>query len=154
MMSLSVIQEMNREAAIRAARKNKQPFVIQPEDVDAMKAGDFAACAKLPHLGDFVPAGWERVDLRQWFGGQHPRGVYYGDYGDDPGFGDFFVDSSGCGLAWEPALTLSEFAEMVRPGFGYAIVEMGQFQVKIGVFKKAKNAPRTVEGKKLGAGAI
>ena len=151
MRSLSVIREMNREAAIRAARKNKQPFVIQSEDVDAMKAGKFAAFAKLPYLGDFVPAGWKRVDLRQWFGGRHPRGVYYGDYGDDPGFGAFFVDSSGCGLTWEPALTLSEFADMVRPGFGYAIIEMGQFQVWIGVFERTKDAPRTVKGKRLGA---
>lgn len=47
-----------------------------------------------------------------------------------------FVDSSGLGAPYEPALTHREFVElaMANPLLRYAIVEAGQFQVVIGVF--------------------
>jgi len=47
-----------------------------------------------------------------------------------------FVDSSGFGGPGEPALTIEEFHSKIKAGFGYAIVEAGQFQVYVGVFRR------------------
>jgi hypothetical protein len=65
----------------------------------------------IPNIGDYRPKGWKLVDT-------------------------YFVDSSGLGLSGEPALTFSEFARNAKVGYGYAIIEAGQFQVYIGEFKK------------------
>jgi len=50
---------------------------------------------------------------------------------------EFFVDSSGFGSDYEPALTVKRFLSKVRTGQGYAVIEQGQFQVVIGEFKKS-----------------
>lgn len=47
-----------------------------------------------------------------------------------------FVDNSGFGSVGESALTVSQFLQKVKKGLGYAIIEEGQFQVYVGVFKK------------------
>ncbi|HDY89155.1 MAG TPA: hypothetical protein ENH82_13700 [bacterium] len=47
-----------------------------------------------------------------------------------------FVDHSGFGANDEPALTADQFLEKVKEGFGYAIVEQGQFQLYVGVYKR------------------
>lgn len=54
------------------------------------------------------------------------------------GKGAFFVDKSGWGRPGEPALTIGEFVDMIRPGYGYAVVEEGEFQVHVGVFKRRR----------------
>lgn len=48
----------------------------------------------------------------------------------------YFVDSSNYGRPGEAALTFDEFREKVKKGFGYAIIEQGQFQVYVGEFEK------------------
>ncbi len=74
-----------------------------------------------------------------------------------PNFGDYrpanykltkthFVDNSGFGADNEPALTAKQFLEKVKAGFGYAVVEAGQFQVYVGEFVQTnisdkKNSP-------------
>lgn len=64
-----------------------------------------------PDLGNFIPKGWKEVKR-------------------------YFVDSSGFGLESERALTGNQFQDNIKEGFGYAIVETGQFQVYIGEFEK------------------
>lgn len=66
-----------------------------------------------PYIGDYVPDGWEKTN-------------------------EYFVDSSGFGGENEPALTVSQFMEKVRDGYGYAITEAGEFQAYVGEFKKTK----------------
>lgn len=70
-----------------------------------------ASVFKCPNLGDYVPDGWKEVDR-------------------------LFVDNSGFGSDNEPALTPEQFIDKVKAGMGYAVVEVGQFQVYIGVFEK------------------
>jgi hypothetical protein len=50
----------------------------------------------------------------------------------------WFVDSSGFGAPGEPALTVEEFIDRLRPGSAYAIVGVGQFQVYVAEFEKNK----------------
>lgn len=64
-------------------------------------------------LGDYIPFGWELVNT-------------------------YFVDNLGFGASDEPALTFSQFLTKVKKGFGYAIGEVGQFQVYIHEYKKFK----------------
>jgi len=64
-----------------------------------------------PFLGDYEPPGWELVDRH-------------------------FVDISGFGSPEESALTISQFMDRIKEGFGYAILEVGQFQAYIGEYKK------------------
>ena len=66
-------------------------------------------CSKIPNFGDYRPAGWELVD-------------------------ELFVDNSGFGGSDEPALTVKQFKSLVEKGFGYAIIDEGQFQIWIGKF--------------------
>jgi len=65
---------------------------------------------EIPSIGSHIPKGWVLVQR-------------------------FFVDKSGLGAKDEPALTFHQFLEKVRIGFGYAIIDEGQFQVYIGEFK-------------------
>lgn len=124
MMGLETIKRMSREAAQRAASEGLKPLIIEAEDLD----GDVIEMIRgIPDLGTHLPDGWKRVKL------EREHGVYMGD---NQGFGAFFVDASGFGRPGEPALTLREFIERLKPGLAYAIVEAGQFQVKIGVFEK------------------
>jgi N-acetyl-anhydromuramyl-L-alanine amidase AmpD len=51
------------------------------------------------------------------------------------------ADASGLGGENEPALTVRQLkARLTR--YGYAIVEVGQFQVVIGVFERVATKPR------------
>lgn len=120
MMDLNTIVAVNNEIALKAAKEDKHPYVpLDPREVDGwlerMKI-------PLPNLGYYEPPGWtELPDLRM------------------------FVDSSGWGAPGEPALTLEQFIGQAKaiveehPGMGFAIVEEGQFQVYVGVFRKTKS---------------
>jgi hypothetical protein len=72
----------------------------------------------IPNFGEYRPDGWKLWDT-------------------------YFVDSSGFGGEDEPAMTYSQFINVVKantkavgPGLGYAFIEVGQFQVVIGEFVK------------------
>ncbi len=67
--------------------------------------------APIPDIGDDRPEGWELEE-------------------------ELFVDSSGWGESGEAALTVDEFTEKIKAGYGYATIAHGQFQVHVGVFKK------------------
>ena len=70
-------------------------------------------------MGDYAPQGWTAV-------------------GDA-----FMVDSSGFGADDEPALSVQRFKMKLThdldKGYGYAIVESGQFQVYVQAYKPPAN---------------
>lgn len=107
MMSLSLIDRLAREAAKRAAREKKQPYVAWPEETfEHIVSG-----GGIPNFGDYRPKGWKLIDTH-------------------------FVDKSGVGREGEPALTLERFFKRLVPGHGYAMVEEGQFQCHVGEFER------------------
>lgn len=69
----------------------------------------------MPNFGDYRNKNWELVN-------------------------DYFVDSSGFGAENETALTAERFFSKVKAGYGYAIIEEGQFQIVVGEFKKVKRS--------------
>ena len=66
-----------------------------------------------PDFGDYRPKGWKLIET-------------------------YFVDYSGFGCDDEAALTVKQFLQKVKSGFGYAIIETGQFQLYVGEFQKTK----------------
>jgi hypothetical protein len=64
-----------------------------------------------PHIGSYRPSGWNLIET-------------------------YFVDSSGFGSEGEAAMTVEEFMDAIKPNHGYAIIEAGQFQVRVGEFVK------------------
>ena len=117
MMSLATIRSMSDEAG-RAARRSKRlpwhPETIEDISVDNLR--------RIPHLGSYTPPRWTRTET------------------------DFFADSSGFGSPSEPALTPDQLVVKMRehfathPAAGYAITEVGQFQLYITAFE-TKAAP-------------
>ena len=111
MMSLSQIQQLSLEAAVRAAKEKRQPLVIWPEDIKAAREGNLDALGTIPFIGSYVPTGWKLVDT-------------------------LFVDISGFGKLGELALTQEQFTYKLKADFGYAIIDHGQFKAYVGVFEK------------------
>jgi len=130
MMDLQTIHAMSREAGRAARRNHNQPITFTEDQLRRAKEGDISAIRGIPNLGTFLPKGWSRVSLAMDHVG-NSRGIYMGD---NEGKGAFFVDKGFSGSHDEPALALDEFIERLKPGLGYAIVEEGQFQVKVGAF--------------------
>lgn len=132
MFSLAQIQDFSAAAGREASRERKVPFAPFPEDdLDEVLRG-------IPNLGVYCPKDWERVDLECL--GAAGRGIYYGD---NQGYGAFFVDSSGLDGPGGAALSYADFVEAVKSlfdvqgyGYGLAICEESQFQVKIGVYQR------------------
>ena len=129
MRSLSVIRAMNAEAAEKAEDIGDIPCLLDAGDVYELQSGDLSILGNFKHLGPYLPVGWHRVRLDQI--DPNPHGIYMGDNHE---YGAYFVDSSGFGEPGESSLAVGEFIERVKSGYGYAIVEAGEFQVKIGVF--------------------
>lgn len=140
MMSLSQINQMAEDAAKRAKAKGQRPIQIGSW---AAEQGDEQVAKMLRHMpfiGDWRPADLELVphaDLNESRDVGPDRLASMGC--DDP---YLFVDSSGWGAQNEPALTFGEFVQVVKanPDYRYAIVEAGQFQVVIGVFRGKRKA--------------
>lgn len=120
MMSLATIKAVNREHAQEAARNGRTPFVyFSVVEVDQTDGFPF------PFFGDYRPDGWEMVDTH-------------------------FVDATGWGTEDEPALTVEQFRRVIRDSIGdhaanretvgWAVIEAGQFQVRVGEFTRP--APR------------
>jgi len=91
-----------------AARKakGKQPFIIK-----SAEQIDTFPPFPFPNFGDYRPKGWELVET-------------------------YFVDSSGFGGDGEPALGARHFRSKLKIGYGYAVIEAGQFQVYVGEFRR------------------
>jgi len=110
MMSLETIKSENRKVATKAAKSGKLPYIVEAEDIAEWQR---KRCSlPFPNIGNYRPEGWKLVD-------------------------ELFCDSSGFGSRNEPALTYEQLIETLEVGKGYAIIEVGQFQVYVGVFDKA-----------------
>jgi len=107
MYDVATIVNMNRAAGRRALREDREPMLV------TSKVGIEERIRHIPNMGTYRARnrGWRLVRT-------------------------YFVDSSGFGSPGEAALTFEEFARQVKVGFGYGIIEAGQFQVVIGEFKK------------------
>jgi len=116
MWDLETIKALNERAQARAKELGLTPHLIRSE-VELLAMPPFP----FPNIGsDEVEADkrWERIDT-------------------------LFVDSSGFGSEDEPALTVDQFIEKLRTlvrenkdgGIRCAIVEEGQFQLYIGVWR-------------------
>ena len=120
MNSLGQIMAQSREQGIMAANSKRVPLVIEREDADN-RSVLFNMLRRIPNLGDYVPEGWVEVNR-------------------------YMVDSSGFEDAAEihshGGFTHEELMDKIVPGRGYAIVEEGQFQVKIGEFTKIQDERR------------
>ena len=88
-------------------RKAKRAGTVPKIFTEEDEVGD------IPALGKHTPRGWTLLDT-------------------------YFVDSSGFGQPGEPAMSRNEFISLVEglPGFGWGIVEAGQFQVYVGRYEK------------------
>ncbi len=114
----SIIQD-SREQAAHAASEGKCPLVIEQEDIaDRQVLSD--TIRRIPNIGSYVPEGW--IETKR-----------------------FFVDSSGFGdvleLAGHGCLSFDGLLNKIKPGKGYAVVEVGQFQVQVGEFSKVVRQP-------------
>ena len=140
MMDIETIKQVNEEAGKNAKENNIKPLVFNSVDMDKLKHNDIEPIRSMPDLGDSVPSGWNRFNL----GKIKDQFKYsYKIYKDDAkGFGAFFVDQ-GMASENEPAMTINQFIHSLseiwnkNKKLGFGIVETGQFQVKIGIFKKA-----------------
>jgi hypothetical protein len=71
-----------------------------------------------PNVGTLKPRGWRKTGA------------------------SWFVDKTGHGETWEPALTWAQFRQRLagyllrHPGHGFAIVEEGEFQVVVSAFRQ------------------
>lgn len=115
-MSLGTIRQLSRDAAIRAARDNRIPFTVEPQDLvdwrQRLQSGKLIHLT-FPFLGDYLPQGWRYTEREP-----------------------LFVDASGCGREDEPALTLRGFLEALEPNKAYAVVESGQFQAYVREYER------------------
>ena len=154
MMDLDTIKHLNKKAG-RNAKENKiMPLVFNSVDMDHLNNGNIIPIRSMPDLGNSIPKGWNRFNL-----GKIKKDFTY-DYkiysDDNKGAGAFFVDQ-GMGSDNEPAMTVPQFIKSLselwnkNKKLGYAIVETGQFQVKIGVFQTAL-IPMTEEEEYRNAG--
>ena|SRR5579872_1588999 len=114
MKSLALIERENKQAAREASRKGKKPYVIfEAAEIETMPPFPF------PMIGDLRPKGWTLKDT-------------------------LFVDASGFGADNEAALSVSQLLAKLRElyaensSFGYALIEVGQFQAYLGVFERTR----------------
>ena len=117
MMHPAEIARLSREASLKARRAHRLPLVVEIEDLKYLDdRGLFSLVARAPFLGEsYIPSGWALCDRQ------------------------LFVDTSGFGMDYEPALSWSQLAKAVRelgPGVGYGIIHAGQFQAYLGVYRK------------------
>lgn len=112
------LERINNEATRRALEKKQEPYVLfDKEDIDKFPPFPFT------HLGDYTPPGWELLE------DQEP----------------LFCDTTGFGKSSEPALTTAELKRELRklydqnPNYGYAVIEIGQFQLYLGVFRRTND---------------
>ena len=131
MMSPQTIRAMSRAAGRRSRENHVEPLVVRDEDRGVLDEH----LRKIPNLGDRCPRGWKRVPAHTLcssdaglvpFGGKEARHFIE-------------VDASGWGSPGELALTFGQLCQWVSEAPGenaYAIVEEGQFQIVVGVFRR------------------
>lgn len=117
MMGARTISKLARHQALRAARAKTTTLIIEAEDLEGGRL--LMYLRHLPNVGTYRPKGWKLVE-------------------------HCLVDKTGKGAEYEPALTARGLLEWVRergPGFGYAIIEEGVFQMVVGRFEPIRRKP-------------
>ena len=110
MMSTEHIVALAEDAGVRAKELGLQPFSVgEWWNKETKRGGWTLVRLRMPNLGDYCPTGWKEVYR-------------------------IMVNSIDCDTAGEAALTQGQFLARIKPGFGYAIVGNGQFQVTVGEF--------------------
>lgn len=129
MMSTSTIRSMSEEAARRAKAKGKYPVEIFQSTIDAEQTK--RVIRSMPMIGDWRPAGMELVQHDEI---KVPPGIDLGSLWADAPY--LMVDSSGFDDS-SRALSLEQLVAIanLNPGCAWAMVEQGQFQVVVGVFR-------------------
>lgn len=118
MMSIEYIRALAEDRGLEAKALGLVPAVLDPNSIAFTED-----LKSIPNLGTYVPEGWEEITR-------------------------YFVDSSGHGAPDEPAMTFDQFRTEVRTVlagkeilgiddrvYGWAIVEAGEFQIYVGLFK-------------------
>lgn len=142
MMSTSMIISESRRAARESARRGEVPLLFEAEDLNAPQ--DTRTHSRgIPFIGDRKPRGWQLQQASDIpaFAKHSSCLMPWHDDAKFPRSSLVQVDSSGWGSPGEPALTQDEWIEAVRaagPGYAYAIVETGQFQCVVGIFKPTR----------------
>jgi hypothetical protein len=83
-----------------------------------VSAEEVATPFAFPNIGYLKPRGWRKTGT------------------------SWFVDKTGQGLDWEPALTWRQFRRQLagyllrHPGHGFAVIEEGECQVVVSAFKR------------------
>jgi hypothetical protein len=110
MLSMEQIVSMADDQGKKAKRHGLKPYLLKNFDADTFQTFPF------PNIGSYVPSGWELVTYKT-------------------------VDKTGMGYESEPALTIRAFVQWIKEckksstNFAMAIIEEGEFQVVIGLFK-------------------
>jgi hypothetical protein len=111
MMGYADIQALVDRATKESEEELREPLYVSPGMLREMRNG--TQLYALPFLGDYVPPGWERTETEE-----------------------YFCDTSGMGQPGERALTQEEFLAKMEAGYGYAVVEMGQFQCYVAQYQE------------------
>jgi len=98
------------QAASRKAARDSTKAKLIPYIVEAEDIDNMPPFP-FPFIGYRVPRGWKKLT-------------------------EHFVDSSGFGQPGERAMTVGELLDKLVVGHGYAITEVGQFQVYVGEYEK------------------
>jgi hypothetical protein len=106
MLDGETIDRMAREQARRARGAGVKPMLLTRAVLASIREnGRFP----FPNIGHYRPRGFKLVE-------------------------SYFVDKSGFGEEWEPALTYRGFLARLQVGRAYAIIEEGEFQCYVGEF--------------------
>ena len=110
MLSSEQIVSMAEDQGKRAKKLGQKPYILKHLNVDTLQTFPF------PNIGSYRPSGWELVDYK-------------------------LVDKTGLGYDYEPALSTTRFMQWIKDcqksdtNYAMAIIEEGEFQVVIGLFK-------------------
>jgi len=131
MMSAQYIDSMSRKAARESAREGKLPYIVWPHDISAWKAmlaKGISPRLPFPALGSRNPRGFKLVQ-------------------------EFFVDSSGWGGRNEPAMTIDQLIDELKPNMAYSLGDVGQFQLYVREWKPGPKAMAEQDAKTILDGA-
>lgn len=139
MWSPGVIDDLNREAARKAARAKRYPLVVEQADLDrwqaAVAAGTMPDC-QFPYIGEWRPRGYRAGrDLFVDAGRSIPvihHNLRTGQSQVTDVIQPNLTDSGG------PALSIAAFIKELKVGKAYAVTSSGQFQVYVTEFDPPK----------------
>ena len=140
MMDLQTIISLNKKAGKQAREDDVEPKILSYDERNELEEGNIEPIRSIPSLGTHIPSGWKKFNVNKlkdkldvpdwWYGSKILKG------------GELWRDSSGFGAADEPALTVSQFVDVVsklvkeNPHLGFGLYSTGQFQSGVRVYKK------------------